>query len=203
MRLGIAAALVATSAVVVLCQADQAPPALLSRRVAPLASIPIDVERQLWPKKNQTPRPVTGPKGPKSGVSTAASKTKQPRTLRPVTGPKEEKGRKIGGRLGKALIGATMGAVGGFAGAAAGAGGGPIGATAASTAGVVSGVYLGTRGGQRVGQKVGGKIGRQLDKRDARKAASGVDPSAKKPGFFSRLTDKFKGKKNTQKPKQD
>ncbi|CAK4103916.1 unnamed protein product [Aphanomyces euteiches] len=177
MRLGIAAALVATSAVVVLCQADQAPPALLSRRVAPLASIPIDVERQLWPKKNQTPRPVTG--------------------------PKEEKGRKIGGRVGKALVGATMGAVGGFAGAAAGAGGGPIGATAASTAGVVSGVYLGTRGGQRVGQKVGGKIGRQLDKRDARKAASGVDPSAKKPGFFSRLTDKFKGKKNTQKPKQD
>ncbi|CAK4684144.1 unnamed protein product, partial [Aphanomyces euteiches] len=115
-------------------------------------------------------------------------------TPRPATGPKEDKGRKYGGRIGKAVVGATLGAAGGFAGAAAGAAGGPIGSTAASTAGVVAGVYLGTRGGQRVGQKIGGRIGRHYDKKDARLAASGVDPSAKKPGFFSRLTDKFKGK---------
>ncbi|CAK4685628.1 hypothetical protein LEN26_003221 [Aphanomyces euteiches] len=170
MRLGIAAALVATSTVVVLCQVDQAPPALLSRRVAPLASIPIDVERQLWQKKNQTPRPATG--------------------------PKEDKGRKYGGRIGKAVVGATFGAIGGFAGGGLGTmASGPAGTAAGTAGGTVAGVYLGTRVGARGGQKVGGWIGRKADHRDARKAANGGDAAPKKPGFFSRLTDKFRGRK--------
>ncbi|CAK4090821.1 unnamed protein product [Aphanomyces euteiches] len=168
MRLGVVVVLVATSAVVARHQADQAPLALLSRRVAPLASLPIDVERQLWPTKNN-------------------------QTLRPVAGPKEIQGRKVGGRIGKSVVGGIMGAAGGAAGATIGtAVAGPGGTAAGMVGGAVGGVYVGTRGGARLGQKIGGRVGRHYDKKDARQAASGVDPSAKKPGFLSRLADKFK-----------
>ncbi|KAG9398978.1 hypothetical protein AC1031_012356 [Aphanomyces cochlioides] len=169
MRLGIAVALVATSAVVALRQADQASPVMLSRRVDPLDSMAIDVERQLWGNKNKAPRPATG--------------------------PKEEKGRKYGGRIGKVVGGSAFGAAGGAAGGAIGTAlAGPGGTAAGTAGGAVAGVYTGTRLGARVGQKVGGAVGRQFDKKDARVAASGGD---KKPGFFGRLADKFKGKKST------
>ncbi|CAK4072310.1 unnamed protein product [Aphanomyces euteiches] len=153
----------------------------------------------------------------KNRVLTAPGKANQVNNPR---GKYERLGFKHGGRAG-AAAGAIAGAVGGtLAGSAAGtAVAGPVGGAVGAAAGVTGGLYTGWIGGRNIGGKAGGAGGRVVDKLVAKQKAKAPPPGAgkkiltrsnamklspnpppktfsakKKPGFVSRLTDKFKNK---------
>ncbi|KAH9119177.1 hypothetical protein LEN26_011772 [Aphanomyces euteiches] len=155
----------------------------------------------------------------KNRVLTAPGKANQANNPR---GKYERFGFKHGGRTG-AAVGAIAGAVGGtLAGGAIGsAAAGPVGSGIGAAAGITGGLYTGWIGGRNVGAKIGAAGGRVVDKQLAKKKGQANAPppgagkkifsrsnamapspnsspntaAAKKPGFFTRLTDKFKGKK--------
>ncbi|CAK4734054.1 unnamed protein product [Aphanomyces euteiches] len=140
----------------------------------------------------------------KNRVLTAPGKANQ------VNNPRdkgERWGFKNGGRAG-AFLGATGGAIGGtLAGGFAGASAGPVGSAVGAAAGVTGGLYTAMAGA------AGGRVvDKHLAKKKAKAQANAPPPGGrtklfgrssatapspyKPPGFFTRLTNKFRGKKS-------